>query len=671
MTTTHRSHFLGRAVDIFGNAKSGVGINIYLADTLTPANVYLTQEGSSSIATAPQVLTDDYGRFSFWVSDEDYNTQQLFDIDAAGLIYEDIKIINTHLMDKTGTATAGLTNYPSESIRFKASAFIKEAYTTFNWGMDNSYIANHPTSIVGVPVGSPIFSASVKKTGTHSLYLADFNNDSVTFPITASHLSPAEGQIGFWYRQAAQPLFAGMKLVVVESSAGSSEQISFGLNLSNGKARIKLSFSPGNESTALPDYDLEINTWYFIAGAWDVSEATTLRIQIYDENLVLLDTKTNDSGPFTAWTNDPVALKFQNGNESYFDNFLIYPFFYGDIAHLANFTHSAQDVVWSIWGGAIGGFPLPGKFIYAGLPDNGGTGIIKTAILIDGGLGYTEGDTCYITTEGNTSGVFRVLSVDGSGTILTFEIMQRGDGFTDGTKYLSGGTSPAIIEITVDTTMFRIGGSGALMTWPNLQNQCSSTFGTAVVVLTKNEGDGPYFKFNAGSSPSAYFLRATTEFPRSNLYGPVGADYSDYDLENSVILSCFTTEEIPIVKFDQGGIQLVSDDTVDLSVPNIKGQIRPVSEAAVDAAAWQGGDFLTLGSGDDVITFTPKFVGQKVTVYCPDSTADATLTTGSGVTFDGTNDVATFESDGSALVLQALSLTRWLVIKSEGTVTFS
>jgi hypothetical protein len=82
-------------------------------------------------------------------------------------------------------------------------------------------------------------------------------------------------------------------------------------------------------------------------------------------------------------------------------------------------------------------------------------------------------------------------------------------------------------------------------------------------------------------------------------------------------------------------------------------------------------DLIILGSGNAVTGFTPAYIGQRVTVYCTDSTADATLVGGAGVTFDGTNDVATFANTGDALELRAVSLTRWLVLVNIGTVLFT
>ena len=74
-----------------------------------------------------------------------------------------------------------------------------------------------------------------------------------------------------------------------------------------------------------------------------------------------------------------------------------------------------------------------------------------------------------------------------------------------------------------------------------------------------------------------------------------------------------------------------------------------------------------VGSGVDLTGFTPVAIGQLAFVWCTDSTTDATITTGSGVTFDGTNNKATMEDTGAFLFFIALSTTRWLLFASTGT----
>jgi len=96
-----RYSFLGRAVDTYGNVHPNVGITIYLNGTSTGAIVYTQRTGGTGVSIPPQITTDAYGAFRFYVDDGDYplSGNQKFDIVAAGLTYEDIEImrgVKTH-----------------------------------------------------------------------------------------------------------------------------------------------------------------------------------------------------------------------------------------------------------------------------------------------------------------------------------------------------------------------------------------------------------------------------------------------------------------------------------------------------------------------------------------------------------------------------------------------
>jgi len=90
-----RYNFLGRAVDTYGNTKPNEGVTIYLSGTQTPATIYIQRIGGIGISSIPQITTDVYGRFNFYLDDIDYplsgNTK--VDIVAAGLKYSDIEIM--------------------------------------------------------------------------------------------------------------------------------------------------------------------------------------------------------------------------------------------------------------------------------------------------------------------------------------------------------------------------------------------------------------------------------------------------------------------------------------------------------------------------------------------------------------------------------------------------
>lgn len=100
----------------------------------------------------------------------------------------------------------------------------------------------------------------------------------------------------------------------------------------------------------------------------------------------------------------------------------------------------------------------------------------------------------------------------------------------------------------------------------------------------------------------------------------------------------------------------------------ISADITLSPDAPADGA-WDGSSFVLLGTGVDLITFTPA-VGKLVVLWCTDSTADATVTCPAGATFDGSNAKATFADVGDALVLIGASATRWNILLNIGSVTF-
>jgi len=68
----------------------------------------------------------------------------------------------------------------------------------------------------------------------------------------------------------------------------------------------------------------------------------------------------------------------------------------------------------------------------------------------------------------------------------------------------------------------------------------------------------------------------------------------------------------------------------------------------------------------------PVAAGQLVAIVQIDAgTAGHTVTAASGTTLDGSDDVATFDAAGEALLLIARSTTAWVVLSNVGTIVFS
>ena len=87
----------GRARDTWGNTITGLDIYVYVSGTsrTQDAIVYTSSTSTTAISAAPQISSDTYGFFNFWVDDTDYTASTTkFDIFADGLEYTYIDIFN-------------------------------------------------------------------------------------------------------------------------------------------------------------------------------------------------------------------------------------------------------------------------------------------------------------------------------------------------------------------------------------------------------------------------------------------------------------------------------------------------------------------------------------------------------------------------------------------------
>ena len=73
----------------------------------------------------------------------------------------------------------------------------------------------------------------------------------------------------------------------------------------------------------------------------------------------------------------------------------------------------------------------------------------------------------------------------------------------------------------------------------------------------------------------------------------------------------------------------------------------------------------------DITNFTPT-PGKVYVISCSSVvTADPTLTASTGVTLDGTNDVATFDAADDCIVIVCINATTCLLVENIGAVVFS
>lgn len=82
--------------------------------------------------------------------------------------------------------------------------------------------------------------------------------------------------------------------------------------------------------------------------------------------------------------------------------------------------------------------------------------------------------------------------------------------------------------------------------------------------------------------------------------------------------------------------------------------------------------FINMNGGDGVCsaTIAAPAAGHVLVLYCSDANNNCTVTLTAG-TFDGTNNVATFDAAGETLVLVGVSGLRYIIVENIGSVAFS
>ena len=122
---------------------------------------------------------------------------------------------------------------------------------------------------------------------------------------------------------------------------------------------------------------------------------------------------------------------------------------------------------------------------------------------------------------------------------------------------------------------------------------------------------------------------------------------------------------------------VVTDDAAvggDLTVTGVVNNVT-LGVQAMTASGAISGDYslVTLNSTTPKIeaTIAAPTAGELLVITQLDAgTAGHTVTLTAG-TFDGTNDVATFNAAGETLVLVGVSATRYMVVENIGSVAFS
>jgi outer membrane lipoprotein SlyB len=122
---------------------------------------------------------------------------------------------------------------------------------------------------------------------------------------------------------------------------------------------------------------------------------------------------------------------------------------------------------------------------------------------------------------------------------------------------------------------------------------------------------------------------------------------------------------------------VVGDVTGDVLGDITGDQIRVTSTKSVDEDMGDADTFATTlidldGTSASVALtkFTPT-IGKTYVIFCSDASNAVTLTTSSGVTLDGTNDLATFDAADECIVITCINATTCLVVENIGGVVLS
>jgi len=105
---------------------------------------------------------------------------------------------------------------------------------------------------------------------------------------------------------------------------------------------------------------------------------------------------------------------------------------------------------------------------------------------------------------------------------------------------------------------------------------------------------------------------------------------------------------------------------------NVAGNFDVFEVSTEGALSTAGISLVTTGSGDLALTLGAPKAGTQVRIkLVSDGGGDAVVTTKTGVTFDGTNNQATFDDVLDELVLGYKSATEWIIIENVGAVALA
>lgn len=140
-----------------------------------------------------------------------------------------------------------------------------------------------------------------------------------------------------------------------------------------------------------------------------------------------------------------------------------------------------------------------------------------------------------------------------------------------------------------------------------------------------------------------------------------------------------TTKNTTLGQLNQEVGYVLSTDAVAIDLTkdtkgtvNVAGNFDVFEVSTAGALSTAGISLVTTGAGDLALTLgTPKAGTQVRIKLVVDGGGNAVVTTEAGVTFDGTNNQATFADALDELVLGYKSATEWIIIENVGAVALA
>ena len=188
---------------------------------------------------------------------------------------------------------------------------------TFHWNAENSWTTTKPPgggAITGVPSETPGFSNTSPAVGGYS-YVRSNAWESVRWAINSSHLDKAAGQVAFWYRFASAP---SADFPLFRALYDANNLISVDTFFADG-LKVAITWAGGGDwAYAFADYQLSVDTWYFIVAKWNVAAGVgvpKLMVSVYSAagSLVASGEKTD---AITALSADPTIITL-NSRDGY------------------------------------------------------------------------------------------------------------------------------------------------------------------------------------------------------------------------------------------------------------------------------------------------------------------------------------------------------------------